>query len=127
MISSPNRLARQALARANQSPTTTQMNTSIATALATAGLTVIKLQATLGTGGAVTLTFPAAYASPPIVVNSSRFVANRGYFAVPGTVTTTTVDLTGKRNKGTLLLSDGPNEAAAAGDVVEVLVIGRLA
>lgn len=123
MISSPNRLARQALARASQSPTTTQM----AAALAAAGVTAIKLQATLGTGGAVTLTFPTPYVSPPIVVNSSRFVANRGYFAVPGTVTTTTVDLTGKRNKGTLLLSDGPNEAAAAGDVVEVLVIGRLA
>ena len=121
MISTPNRLARQALARAQQSPTTAQMTT----ALAAAGVTAIKLTATLGAGGAVTLTFPAAYASPPMVVNSSRFVGNRGYFAIPGTITTTGVELTGRRNKGTLLLSDGPNEAAASGDVVEVLVIGR--
>ncbi|WP_443692004.1 hypothetical protein ACRZ5O_22510 [Pseudomonas protegens] len=123
MISQPNRLARQALARASQSPTIAQM----ASAMATAGVTAIKLQATLGAGGAVTMTFPAPYVSAPLVVNSSRFVVNRGYFAVPGAVTTTTVDLTGRRNKGTLLLSDGPNEAAASGDVVEVLVIGRLA
>ena len=123
MISVPNRMARAAWNRANQSPTTAQMTT----AMASAGVTAIRLTATLGVGGAATLTFPAPYASPPIVVNSSRFVTNRGYFAVPGTVTTTTVDLTGKRNKGTLLLSDGPNEAATAGDVVEVLVIGRLA
>lgn len=124
MISSPNyarRLAAQALARANQSPTTAQ----VTAAMATAGVTAIKLTATLGTGGAVTLTFPAPYVSPPMVVNSSRFVGNRGYFAVPGTVTATTVELTGKRNKGTLLLSDGPNEAAVSGDIVEVLVIGR--
>ncbi|EKT4541553.1 hypothetical protein QEM15_003762 [Pseudomonas putida] len=79
----------------------------------------------LGTGGTVTLTFPAPYATPPTVVNVSRFVGNRGYFAVPGLVSTTGVELTGRRNKGTLLLSDGPNEAAASGDVVEVLVIGR--
>lgn len=97
MITSPNRLARQAMARAQQSPTTAQMNAAIATA----GVTAIRLTATLGAGGAVTLTFPAPYVSPP------------------------TVALTGKRNKGTLLLSDGPNEAATSGDVVEVLVIGR--
>ena len=121
MITSPNRLARQAWTRAQQSPTTAQMTA----AMATAGVTAIKLQATLGAGGAVTLTFPSPYVSPPLVVNSSRFVANRGYFAVPGTITTTGVELTGKRNKGTLLLSDGPNEAATSGDVVEVLVIGR--
>lgn len=121
MITSPNGMARRAMARAQQSPTVAQMNT----AMAQAGVTAIKLQATLGAGGAVTLTFPAPYVSPPLVVNSSRFVANRGYFAVPGTVTATTVELTGKRNKGTLLLSDGPNEAAASGDVIEVLVIGR--
>ncbi|ANC03961.1 hypothetical protein AB688_18305 [Pseudomonas putida] len=121
MITSPNHQARRAMARAQQSPTVGQMNM----AMAQAGVTAIKLQATLGAGGAVTLTFPAPYVSPPLVVNSSRFVANRGYFAVPGTVTTTTVELTGKRNKGTLLLSDGPNEAAASGDVIEVLVIGR--
>lgn len=127
MISTPNRLARQALAKANQGQTAAQVNSSITAALATAGVTAIKLQATLGAGGAVTLTFPAPYVSPPMVVNSSRFVANRGYFAVPGAVTTATVDLTGKRNKGTLLLSDGPNEAAVSGDVVEVLVIGKLA
>lgn len=123
MISTPNRLARQALARAQQSPTMAQM----ATAMASAGVTAIKMTATLGAGGAVTLTFPATYASTPVVVNVSRFVGNRGYFAVPGAVTTSTVDLTGRRNKGTLLLSDGPNEAAVSGDVVEVLVIGRLA
>lgn len=127
MISTPNRTARLALAKAQQSPTTTQMTTAIAAALASAGVTAIKLQATLGSGGAVTLAFPAPYASPPLVVNSSRFVGNRGYFAAPGMVTTTTVELTGRRNKGTLLLSDGPNEAAVSGDVVEVLVIGRLA
>lgn len=123
MISLPNRLARQAMARAQQSPTTAQMNA----AMATAGATAIKLTATLGAGGAVILTFPAPYASPPTVTGTGRFVADRGYFAVPGVVTTTTVALTGKRNKGTLLLSDGPNEAATSGDVVEVLVIGRLA
>jgi len=89
------RLARAAWNRATQSPTTAEMNT----ALASAGVTAIKLQATLSTGGAVTLTFPAPYASPPQVFNSSRFVGNRGYFAVPGTVTATTVELTGKRNK----------------------------
>lgn len=124
MITTPNpamRMARAAWARANQSPTTAQM----ATAMASAGVTAIRLTATLGAGGAVTLTFPAPYASPPTVVNVSRFVGNRGYFAVPGSITTTGVELTGRRNKGTLLLSDGPNEAAVSGDVVEVLVIGR--
>lgn len=121
MISSPNRLARQALARAQQSPTMAQM----ATAIASTGVTAVRLTATLGAGGAATLTFPTPYASPPTVVNVSRFVGIRGYFAVPGTVTANTVELTGRRNKGTLLLSDGPNEAAASGDVVEVLVIGR--
>ncbi|QXH33152.1 hypothetical protein [Pseudomonas muyukensis] len=123
MITYPNRLARQAMARAQQSPTTAQMNAAVATA----GVTAIRLTATLGAGGAVTLTFPAAYSSPPTVVGTGRFVGDRGYFAVPGVVTATTVALTGKRNKGTLLLSDGPNEAATSGDVVEVLVIGRLA
>jgi|GEM_PF-4335006 len=121
MISLPNRLARQALARANQSPTTAQMTT----AMAAAGVTAIRLTATLGTGGAVTLTFPSPYASAPTVVPVSRFVGNRGYFAVVGSITTLGVELTGRRNKGTLLLSDGPNEAAASGDVVEVMVIGR--
>ena len=121
MISLPNRMARAAWIRANQSPTTAQ----ITSAMASAGVTAIRLTATLGAGGAVTLTFPAPYAIPPTVVNVSRFVANRGYFAVPGVVTTTGVELTGRRNKRTLLLSDGPNEAAASGDVVEVLVIGR--
>lgn len=121
MISLPNRMARAAWNRANQSPTTAQMTT----AMASAGVTAIRLTATLGTGGAVTLNFPAPYATPPTVVNVSRFVGNRGYFAVPGAVSTTGVELTGRRNKGTLLLSDGPNEAAASGDVVEVLVIGR--
>lgn len=126
MITSPNsalRIARQALDRAQQSPTSAQMTAAITAA----GTTTLRLTATLGTGGAVTLTFPAAYATPPVVVNVSRFVGNRGYFAVPGAVTTTSVELTGRRNKGTLLLSDGPNEAAVSGDVVEVMVIGRLA
>lgn len=124
MISIPNpamRMARAAWDRATQSPTTTQMNT----AMASAGVTSIRLTATLGAGGAVTLAFPAPYASAPTVVPVSRFVGNRGYFAVVGSITTLGVELTGRRNKGTLLLSDGPNEAAASGDVVEVMVIGR--
>lgn len=126
MISLPNsarRMARAAMTRAQASPTMTQMQA----AMATAGVVTLKLSATLGAGGAVTLTFPAPYLSPPTVINSSRFVANRGYFAVPGVTTNTSVELTGRRNKGVLLLSDGPNEAATSGDVIEVLVIGRLA
>ncbi|MCE1001820.1 hypothetical protein [Pseudomonas sp. NMI1173_11] len=124
MISTPSaamRMARAAWGRALQSPTSQQM----VAAMATAGVTAIRLTATLGAGGAVTLTFPAPYVTAPTVVPVSRFIGNRGYFAVVGSISTLGVELTGKRNKGTLLLSDGPNEAAASGDVVEVMVIGR--
>lgn len=55
------RIANQALARANKSPTSDQLTT----ALASAGVTAIKLQATLSTGGAVTLTFPRPMHRPP--------------------------------------------------------------
>lgn len=88
------------------------------------GITATRLTATLGTGGTVTLAHGRTVA-PQAVIPVARLVGNRAYWAIVGAVTATQVTLTGARSKGTLLLSDGPNEAAVAGDVVEVLVLGR--
>lgn len=91
---------------------------------APAGITATRLTATLGTGGTVTLAHGRTVV-PQAIVPVARFVGNRAYWAIVGAITATQVTLTGARSKGTLLLSDGPNEAAVAGDVVEVLVLGR--
>lgn len=92
--------------------------------LAAAGISATRVTATLGTGGTVTIAHGRTVA-PQAIIPVARFVGARAYWAIVGAVTATQVTLTGARTKGTLLLSDGPNEAATAGDVVEVLVLGR--
>lgn len=116
---------KQAVAALQSAPagvTQTQLNAALAGIAP--GITATRLTATLGTGGTVTLAHGRTVA-PQAIIPVARFVGNRAYWAIVGATTATQVTLTGARSKGTLLLSDGPNEAAVAGDVVEVLVLGR--
>lgn len=83
------------------------------------------LSVTLGAGGTGTATFTKTYASAPIVIPTTRFVGQQSFTAVPGTPSKTSVSVTGKRSRGTLLLSAGPFEDAVAGDTVQLFVIGR--
>lgn len=97
--------------------------TALTSALATAGVSATRLTATLGAGGTVTIAHGKTVA--PVIVPVSRYASDQEFVAVVGAVTATQVTLTGKRSRGTLLLTSGPFEPAVSGDVVEVLVIGR--
>ncbi|NWA03711.1 hypothetical protein [Pseudomonas gingeri] len=81
--------------------------------------------ATLGAGGTLNAVFAKTYTETPLVIPMTRFVGDQMFAAVVGASSLTGVTVTGKRSRGTLLLTSGPFESAAAGDVVQFAVIGR--
>ncbi|MBC2659824.1 hypothetical protein H7A76_30690 [Pseudomonas sp. MSSRFD41] len=83
------------------------------------------LTAVLGAGGLVNVLFTKTYTSPPVLIPVTRFVGDQAFIPVIGVPTLTGVEVTGKRTRGTLLLTSGPFESAAAGDTVQFVVIGR--
>lgn len=91
----------------------------------TAQKRILQMNATLGAGNAVTLNFGVTppFATAPLVIPVTNWVADQAFYAVAGAVTASSVALTGKRSRGTLLLSSGPFEQALSGDTVKVLII----
>ncbi len=123
--------ASNALSAANSAATAAGNAQSAATA---AGQAVANLPAamkwevitvTLGAGGTANATFTKTYTEPPLVLPMTRFVGDQMFAAVAGAPSLTGVTVTGKRSRGTLLLTSGPFEAAASGDVVQLAVLGR--
>ncbi|KPA87271.1 hypothetical protein PF66_06181 [Pseudomonas asplenii] len=116
--------AQQALQSANAAgQSKTAVDNALAALPAPTQFEVVSV--TLGAGGTGTATFAKTYATAPIVIPFTRFVGQQSFTAVPGNPTKTSVTVTGRRSRGTLLLSAGPFEDAVAGDVVQLFVIGR--
>lgn len=80
---------------------------------------------TLGAGGSANVTFTKTYTAAPFAIPVTRFAGAQAFIAVPGAPTKTGVAVSGKRSRGTLLLTSGPFEDANAGDIVQFFVIGR--
>jgi hypothetical protein len=123
--------ANNALSAANSAATAAASAQAAATA---AGQSVAALPAsmkweivtvTLGAGGTANAAFTKTYTEAPLVLPMTRFVGDQMFAAVVGTPTLTGVSVSGKRSRGTLLLTSGPFEAAASGDVVQFAVLGR--
>lgn len=88
----------------------------------------IRLNITLGAGGTATVTItptsPAApFATPPFIDPIITASSTQVFFPVITSVTVDTLVVSGKRSKGTLLLTAGPFEQAATGDVVSLWII----
>lgn len=79
----------------------------------------------LGVGGVVNVMFTKSYTTLPVLIPVTRFVADQAFIPVLGTPTLTGVTVSGKRTRGTLLLTSGPFESASAGDTVQFVAIGR--
>ncbi|WP_110995377.1 hypothetical protein [Pseudomonas sichuanensis] len=123
--------ASNALSAANSATATAANAQAAATA---AGQAVAALAApmkwevitvTLGAGGTANATFAKTYTEVPLVLPMTRFVGDQMFAAVAGAASLTGVTVTGKRSRGTLLLTSGPFEPAASGDVVQLAVLGR--
>jgi len=76
-------------------------------------------------GTAVSLTFTKTYTTAPIVVPIPQWNSQQMITGAAITVTTTGCTFLAMQSRGTLLLTSGPFENAAAGQTFKVLVIGN--
>jgi len=75
-------------------------------------------------GTAVSLTFAKTYSAPPIVIPIPQWNGTQMITGAAVTVSTTGCTFLAMQSRGTLLLTTGPFENAAAGAAFKVLVIG---
>lgn len=76
-------------------------------------------------GTAVPLIFTKTYSAPPVVIPIPQWNGTQMITGGASSVTTTGCSFTAMQSRGTLLLTSGPFENAAAGVTFRVLVIGN--
>lgn len=76
-------------------------------------------------GTAVPLTFTKTYAAPPVVIPIPQWNGSQMITGGASSITTTGCTFTVMQSRGTLLLTSGPFENAAAGVTFRLLVIGN--
>lgn len=76
-------------------------------------------------GTPVALTFTKTYSAPPVVIPIPQWNGTQMITGGAGSITRTGCSFTAMQSRGTLLLTSGPFENAAAGVTFRVLVIGN--
>jgi len=76
-------------------------------------------------GTAVPLTFTKTYSSPPAVIPIPQWSGTQMVTGGASNITKTACGFLAMQSRGTLLLTTGPFENAAAGQQFRVLVIGN--
>lgn len=76
-------------------------------------------------GTPVVLTFTKTYSAPPVVIPVPQWNGTQMITGGAGSITRTGCSFTAMQSRGTLLLTSGPFENAAAGVTFRVLVIGN--
>lgn len=76
-------------------------------------------------GTAVPLTFTKTYSAPPVVIPIPQWNGTQMVTGGASSITATGCSFTAMQSRGTLLLTSGPFENAAAGVTFRVLVIGN--
>lgn len=99
--------------------------TGLASALAAIPKTEIVTGKVVTAGVKVAVKFAKSYTNPPVVQPSSTWAGQQVVVGEATDITTTGCNVTVMQSKGTLLLTAGPFEPAAAGSSFKMLVIGN--
>ncbi|MDJ0087707.1 hypothetical protein [Pantoea allii] len=99
--------------------------TGLASALSAIPKTEIVTGKVVTAGVKVAVKFAKTYTNPPVVQPSSTWAGQQVVVGEATDITTTGCNVTVMQSKGTLLLTAGPFEPAAAGSSFKMLVIGN--